>query len=156
VVGTFDSPQNFIRIPFQKDFLIHNDDSGKRPRKESIVPLKLPFLSTKQDPNFLRSDINSINFDADGNGPLENGIVFEDSLKKLGPLLPGETEKVYYDGKVYKKIRLNKNKNFNNRDLILLQRDFQRFLSSTLRLRRLGRPINEPISLGLLPVSYYM
>lgn len=150
VVGTFDSPQKFIRIPFQKDFLVHDGESRKQLTQNTLVPLKPPVLSMKQDFDFLRSNTNSINFDAGRNVPLDNGIVFENSFNRLGPLLPGEKERVYYDGKIYKKMRHNWNDELSKRDLVFLQQDFQRFLSSPPRLQRLGRLRNGPAS--ILPV----
>lgn len=129
IVGTFDNPENLIRIPFQRDFLTHSEN-GNQLMKGVVGPLDL----TKNFPlkyTIGGSNSNSLNLESRADdGPLDNGVVFENSFEKRGPLQPGEREKIYYDGKVFKRTRTKIRGDTNDKNLSSLRQDFHKFLSS--------------------------
>lgn len=129
IVGTFDNPENLIRIPFQRDFLTHSENENQL-MKGVVGPLDL----TKNLPLKYRiggSNSNSLNLESRADdSPLDNGVVFENSFEKRGPLQPGETERVYYDGKIFRRTRTKIRGDMNDRNLSSLRQDFHKFLSS--------------------------
>lgn len=129
IVGTFDNPENLIRIPFQRDFLTHSEN-GNQLMKGVVGPLDL----AKNVPMKYRlggTNSNRLNLESRvDDSPLDNGVVFENSFEKRRPLQPGERERVYYDGKIFRRTRTKIRGDMNDKNLSSLRQDFHKFLSS--------------------------
>lgn len=50
---------------------------------------------------------------------LDNGVVFENRFEKCGFFLLGERERVYYDGKIFRRIRIKICGDMNDKNLSL-------------------------------------
>ena len=137
IVGNFEKPENFIRIPLKRDFLVEN---GKARQHLNKVDGSLDFpnyMPMKFGGGVANLNSNNLNLDSGADvSPLDNGVVYENSFQRSGPLQHDERERVYYDGRVFKKIRTKSNHDLKENSLNYLHEDFQRFLSLPFRNRQ--------------------